>query len=87
MEDLARRTQEWKDNHPLKQWRKRTGYATQQAALVLDIQEARMLHLETGEPPTDDEMKTITQRTGITRAAWATWEDAIPRGRTVPPQG
>jgi hypothetical protein len=87
MEDLARRTQEWKDSHPLKQWRKRTGYPIQQAALVLDIQEARMLRLETGEPPTDDEMKTITQRTGITRAVWAAWEHAIPRGRTVPPEG
>ncbi len=87
MEDLARRTQEWKDSHPLKQWRQRTGYATQQAALVLDIREARILHLEVGEPPTDDEMKTITQRTGITKAHWIAWERALPRGRTIPPQG
>ncbi len=87
MEDSARRTQEWKDNHPLKQWRQRTGYTTRQTALVLDIKEARIVHLEAGESPTDDEMKTITQRTGITQAVWATWEGTIPRGRTVPPQG
>ena len=86
MEDLARRTQEWKDRHPLKQWRQREGYTPQQAGRVLDIMAARMVHLEGGESPTDDEMKTITQRTGITQAVWAAWEQAKPRGR-VPPQG
>ena len=87
MEDLARRTQEWKDSHPLKRWRQRNGFASQEAARVLDIVEARILHLEVGEPPTNGEMKTITQRTGITQAQWTTWERAIPGGRVVPPQG
>jgi hypothetical protein len=86
MEDLDRRTQEWKDNHPLKRWRHAQGYTTHQAALVLDIKEARIPHLEVGEPPTEEEMKTITQRTGITKDHWTIWERAIPRGR-VPPQG
>jgi DNA-binding XRE family transcriptional regulator len=80
MEDLARRTQEWKDSHPMKEWRRRKGYSTQQAALILDVKEARILHLEAGESPTDDEMKAITQRTGITKDHWTTWEQAIPRG-------
>jgi len=87
MEDTARRTREWKDRNPLKRWRRRKGFTTQLAALVLDIGEARILQLETGQPLTNDEMKTITQRTGITQAVWASWEGAIPRGRTVPPQG
>ncbi|HLW60133.1 MAG TPA: hypothetical protein VKV57_09475 [bacterium] len=87
MEDLTRRTLEWKESHPLKQWRRRKGYAPQQAALVLDFPEARLLNLEVGDPPTDDEMKTITQRTGITQAQWTVWERAVPRGRAVPPQG
>ncbi len=87
MEDSARRTQEWKDSHPLKEWRRRNAYSTQKAALVLDIKESRILTLEAGEAPTDDEMKTITQRTGITKDHWATWEQAIPRSRAVPPQG
>lgn len=84
MEDLARHTQEWKDRHPLKEWRRRKGYSSQQAALVLDVKEAQILHFEAGESPTDDEMKTITQRTGITRDHWTTWERALPRGRTIP---
>jgi len=87
MEDLARRTQEWKDGHPLKRWRHAQGYTTHQTALVLDIKEPRILHLEAGESPTDEEMKTITQRTGITKDDWTTWERALPRGRAVPPQG
>jgi hypothetical protein len=86
MEDLARRTQEWKDRHPMNEWRRRNAYSTQQAALVLDMIEKRLQDLETGEPPTDQEMKMITQRTGITQAQWTTWERAIPRGRTVPHQ-
>jgi hypothetical protein len=87
MEDLAARTQEWKHNHPLKEWRHRKGYKTQQAALVLDIKEARIVQLEIGEPPTDSEMKTITQRTGITKDQWTRWERAVPHGRAVPTQG
>jgi len=86
MQDLARRAQEWKDTHPLKRWRQTQVYSTQQAALVLDMMEKRIQDLETGEPPTDHEMKTITQRTGITQAQWTTWERAIPRGRAVPHQ-
>jgi hypothetical protein len=86
MEDLARRTQDWKDSHPLKEWRQRNAYSTQKAALVLDIKESRILTVEAGEAPTDDEMKVITQRTGITQAQWTTWERAIPRGRAVPHQ-
>jgi hypothetical protein len=80
MEDLAILSQKWKDSHPLKEWRRRKGYSTQQTALVLDVKEARILHLEAGESPTDDEMKAITQRTGITKDHWTTWEQAIPRG-------
>ena len=83
MEDLARRTQGWKDSHPLKEWRRRNAYSTQKAALVLDIKESRILTVEAGEAPTDDEVKTITQRTGITKDHWTTWEQAIPRGRAV----
>jgi hypothetical protein len=84
MEDLPRRTQEWKDSHPLKRWRHAQGYTTQDAAKVLDINEARIPQFEVGESPTEEEMKTITQRTGITRDHWTTWERAIPRGRVVP---
>jgi len=84
MEELARLTQKWRDSHPLREWRRRNGYSTQQAALVLDAKEARILHLEESEFPRDDEMKTITQRTGITRDHWTTWDRALPRGRTVP---
>jgi transcriptional regulator with XRE-family HTH domain len=87
MEDLARRTQEWKKSHPLKRWRQRKGYPTSQAALVLDIWEARILKLELGESPTEDEIKTITQRTGITKDDWIAWERAIPRGRGVSSEG
>jgi transcriptional regulator with XRE-family HTH domain len=72
---------------PLKRWRHAQGCTTQQTALVLDIREQRILQLEAGESPTDDEMKIITQRTGITKDDWATWERALPRGRAVPPQG
>jgi hypothetical protein len=79
MEDLARRTQGWKDRHPLKEWRRRNAYSTQKAALVLDIKESRILTVEAGEAPTDDEMRVITQRAGITQAQWTTWERAIPR--------
>jgi hypothetical protein len=85
MEDSARRTQEWKDRNPLKRWRRRKGFTTQLAVLVLAMGEARILQLEAGQPPTNDEMKTITQRTGITQAVWATWEGTIPRGPTIPP--
>jgi hypothetical protein len=87
MEDLARHTQEWKDSHPLKEWRQRNAYTTQQAALVLDIKESRILTVEAGEAPTDDEMKVITQRTGITKDHWITWERALPHGRAVSPRG
>jgi hypothetical protein len=87
MEDLARHTQEWKDSHPLKEWRQRNAYSTQQAALVLDIKESRILTVEAGEAPTDDEMKVITQRTGITKDHWITWERALPHGRAVSPRG
>jgi hypothetical protein len=87
MQDLARRAQEWKNTHPLKRWRQaQVVYSTQQAALVLDMMEKRIQDLETGDPPTDHEMKTITQRTGITQAQWTTRERAIPRGRAVPAQ-
>jgi hypothetical protein len=86
MEDLARRIQGWKERHPLKRWRHGKGYPTPQAALVLDIQEARILKLETGESPTEDEMKTITQRTGITKDDWTAWERAVPPGRGVSSQ-
>jgi hypothetical protein len=84
MEDLARRTQEWQDRQPLKRWRRRKGFTAHLAALVLDIGETRILQLEAGQPPTNDEMKTITQRTGITQAVWATWEQATPS--RVPPR-
>jgi len=87
MEDLARRTEEWKDSHPLKEWRRRNAYSTQQAALVLDITESRILTVEGGEAPTDDEMKIITQRTGITKDLRTKWERALPRSRAVAPRG
>ncbi len=87
MEDLARRTQEWKDSHPLKRWRYAQTYTTQGAALALDIKEARILQLEAGDPPTGEEMRAITQRTGITRDHWTAWERAVPGGRVVSPQG
>jgi hypothetical protein len=80
MQDLAQRAQEWRDIQPLKRWRQTQAYSTQQAALVLDMVEKRIEDLETGDPPTDHEMKTITQRTGITQAQWTTWERAIPGG-------
>jgi hypothetical protein len=87
MEDLARHTQEWEDSHPLKEWRRRNAYSTQQAALVLDIRESRILTVEAGEAPTDDEMKVITQRTGITKDHWTTWERALPHSRAVSSRG
>ena len=86
MEDLARRTQECKESHPLKRWRQRKGYPTPQTVLVLDIQEPRILKSEMGESPTEDEMKTITQRTGITKDDWTAWERAVPPGRGVSSQ-
>jgi hypothetical protein len=68
MEDLARLTQKWKDSHPLKEWRRRKGYLTQQAALVLDVNEARILHLR-HHPRSLDQMGTCAP-------AWPAGTDA-----------
>ncbi|HKV45763.1 MAG TPA: hypothetical protein VJT32_13985 [bacterium] len=87
MDDLRLRTQEWRESHPLKQWRRSQGYSIRQAGIVLDMLETRILHLEVGEPPAEDEMATIAQRTGITKDSWTAWERVLPRDRQTQSQG
>jgi transcriptional regulator with XRE-family HTH domain len=89
MDDKAKRTQDWRDSHPLVVWRKAQDLTSQQAAEKLGITARRLLELEiVSRRPSDAEMKTITERTGINRDQWTAWELANPRGGpAVPPQG
>jgi hypothetical protein len=88
MDDKARRTQDWRDSHPLVVWRKAQDLTSLQATEKLGITARRLLELEIGSRPSDTEMKTITERTGIDRDQWTAWELANPRGGpAVPPKG
>ena len=86
MEDLARRTQEWKDSHPSKEWRLRNAYSTQKAALVLDIEESRILTVEAGEAPTDDVDEGHHPAYRNHKGSLDHMGQAIPRGRAISPR-
>ena len=48
MDDLGKRTQDWKDSNPLVVWRKAQGLTSQQAAEKFGMTDRRLLELEVG---------------------------------------
>ncbi len=86
MEDMGKRTQDWKDINPFIVWRKAQDLDSRQAAEKLGLTERRLLELEVGYPPTDEEWKLVTARTEITRDQWKTWVVAKPHIRVEAPK-
>jgi len=85
MDDMGKRTQEWQDSNPLIVWRKTQNLTSQQVADKLGLTARRLLELETGSRPKDEEWKLITPRTGITPEQLVAWERAKPHVGVKPP--
>ncbi len=64
MDDLGRRTEEWRNNHPLRKRIQDGNVPTNKAAENLGITDERLLDILAGSRPTDAEMGRITKQTG-----------------------
>ncbi len=75
LDDLGKRTEEWRKNHPLRRWNS-TGDLSKAGELGLTPEQ--YLELLSGRHPTPEEIDRITKRTGITEAQWTKWERSKP---------